>query len=55
MLKDFDNWNILKKKIETDRDEFFCNRREIWWCNLGINTGSESCGKTVLLRDLFLS
>lgn len=45
MFKDFDNWNILKKEIEVLNKELFCKTRDIWWCSLGINTGSETCGK----------
>jgi mRNA interferase MazF len=48
MFKDFDNWNIYKKQLET-RNLLYCNTREIWWCSLGINVGAETCGK----NDLF--
>lgn len=47
--KDFDGWNKLKKKIEL-RDHVFCNRREIWWCSIGDNIGSETCGKNQLFE-----
>ena len=45
MLKDFDKWNILKKKVEDTPVEIFANKREIWWSHLGVNIGSEVCGK----------
>lgn len=45
MQKDFDKWNILKKKIENTNLKIFANQREIWWCHIGINVGSELCGK----------
>lgn len=45
MRKDFDKWNILKKSIEDTNLEIFANQREIWWCHIGINVGSEVCGK----------
>ncbi len=47
MEKDFDNWNIIKKEINTkdvSRDLFFYER-EVWWCSMGINVGVESDGK----------
>jgi mRNA interferase MazF len=45
MEKDFDRWNNLKKRIENTNLAVFANKREIWWCHLGINVGSEVCGK----------
>lgn len=47
MIKDFDLWNILKKEIEVSDKQIFFKTKEIWWCSLGINTGSESCGKHI--------
>ena len=47
MVKDFDVWNEIKKKVdekEIDRDFFFLER-EIWWCTLGLNVGIEADGK----------
>lgn len=44
-MDDFDIWNNLKKKISTDRESIFCNPKEIWWCFLGKNIGSEQDGK----------
>jgi mRNA interferase MazF len=47
MEKDFDGWNINKKKVNNyvlNRD-FFFHEREIWWCAVGINIGVESDGK----------
>jgi len=45
MEKDFDNWNILKKKL--DRREKYPSFKEsqIWWLNVGLNVGDEECGK----------
>jgi mRNA interferase MazF len=45
MYKDFDKWNTLKKKVEETEVEIFANKREVWWSHLGINIGSEVCGK----------
>ena len=28
----------------------FCNKREIWWCSLGVNIGAETCGKNELFE-----
>lgn len=44
MYKDFDKWNELKKKVE-GRVAPYAYQREIWWCYLGLNIGSEVCGK----------
>ena len=45
--KNFDNWNVERKKVDAQeirRDLFFCER-EVWWCTLGINIGVETDGK----------
>jgi mRNA interferase MazF len=45
MQKDFEDWSKKKIMIEkrTSTASFFC--KEIWWCNLGINIGTETDGK----------
>ena len=50
MEKDFDSWNVLKKNINSRDKEIFCNTREIWWCSIGINIGSEQDGKNKLFE-----
>lgn len=45
MQKDFDKWNKLKKKLNTNGRIFFVHPREIWWCSLGLNIGAETDGK----------
>jgi len=45
MNKDFDKWNEIKKEIELDNKNLIIKEREIWWTNIGLNIGSESCGK----------
>jgi mRNA interferase MazF len=45
MIKDFDNWNILKKIAEKISTPPSFNEREIWWCRVGVNIGSEILGK----------
>lgn len=45
--KDFDAWNVSKKKINDaiKNDDFYFHEREIWWCSLGVNVGYEQDGK----------
>jgi len=44
MEKDFDGWNA-KKIILNDRQKIpFFHEREIWFCYMGINIGSETDG-----------
>lgn len=40
----FNLWNQQKQRINR-RASIFCNVREIWWCTLGLNIGSEQNGK----------
>lgn len=47
-LEHFDLWNEQKKRINR-RNSVFCNIRDIWWCTLGLNIGSEQNGK----NDIF--
>ncbi len=44
-MKDFNNWNIRKIKIDQNKNFNHPRAREIWWCSIGINIGSESFGK----------
>ena len=41
--KDFDVWNVKKKIVNKMKSRFY-TEREIWWCSLGINIGSEQDG-----------
>lgn len=43
--KDFDNWNLVKKEIDIRQSRLFFAEKDIWWCNIGINVGSEQDGK----------
>ncbi len=45
MEKDFDRWNELAKKLQQRQPPPFFREREIWWCSLGVNIGSEEDGK----------
>jgi mRNA interferase MazF len=44
MEKDFDGWNERKKKIDSFLWAPFFQKREIWWCYLGLNIGYEQNG-----------
>ena len=49
MYKDFDRWNKLKKSLE-NKIPVFCNERELWWCSIGANIGTETSGKNELFE-----
>lgn len=44
-MKDFDNWNNQKKKIDEIKENKYYHPRDIWWCRLGLNVGFEQDGK----------
>jgi mRNA interferase MazF len=44
MKKDFDSWNEQKKQANNRKEAPFCHDREVWWCALGVNVGSEQDG-----------
>jgi mRNA interferase MazF len=44
-IKEFDLWNVQKKNISQTTFTRFYKEREVWWCNLGKNIGSEQDGK----------
>lgn len=41
MKKDFDKWNEKKKRLDSSQNLFDFHEREVWWCSIGINVGSE--------------
>lgn len=41
MKKDFDRWNGEKKILDQDHRAVEFHEREIWWCSIGVNVGSE--------------
>lgn len=43
-MKDFDNWNILKKKTE-EKNRPSILLGDVFWCRFGINIGTEYDGK----------
>ena len=45
MEKDFDKWNIIKKKTHNKELPPLFSEREVWWCALGANVGDEEDGK----------
>ena len=44
-MKDFERWHILKCEIDANRNVPVFSEREIWWCSIGTNVGSEEDGK----------
>ncbi len=43
-MKNFDEWNEVKKKTEAEPRRFY-RVREIWWFRIGLNVGTEQNGK----------
>src|SRR3989344_1513914 len=46
MKKDFDGWNAGKKMLDAHAGGTDCHEREIWWCSIGVNIGSEQHSQT---------
>ena len=44
MEKVFDSWNEVKKRTHAETQRLY-TVREIWWCRLGVNIGTEQDGK----------
>jgi len=44
-FKDFDKWNIVKKRVHTDEIKVSIRAGEIRWVSFGVNVGSEIDGK----------
>jgi mRNA interferase MazF len=40
-----DSWSVLKKIIDSREPVLSFMEGEIWWCNIGVNVGSEIDGK----------
>lgn len=45
MIKNFDEWNKNKIQIENKQEKYLFKEGDIWWCGVGLNIKSESCGK----------
>ena len=43
--KNFDSWNERQKLLDATEFQGLLHNREIWWCALGVNVGSEQDGK----------
>ncbi len=44
-MKNFNEWNSQKEKVDGLDQRVFFHERDIWWCRLGINVGFEQDGK----------
>ncbi len=44
-MKNFDEWNEIKKNLEVRDRKIYVKEREIWWNHLGCNIGHEQDGK----------
>lgn len=44
MEKNFDAWNEIKKKTDAEQPRLY-TVREVWWCRLGVNVGTEQNGR----------
>jgi len=44
-IKNFDEWNVKKKEIDSHKNSPFFSERDIWWCYVGINIDNEMDGK----------
>ena len=40
----FFDWHLLKHKLHKKTNSVFFNERDVWWCHLGANVGSEQDG-----------
>lgn len=45
MEKDFTSWHKVKTEIQTKQSSATFQKRDIWWCRLGVNVGDEEDGK----------
>ena len=45
--KKFDEWNVLKRRVNARDALPSFKEREVWWCYLGVNVGFEEDGKHV--------
>jgi hypothetical protein len=47
-MKNFNDWNDLKKNLDSLENHPLFQEREVWWCSVGVNIGSEIFGKSGL-------
>ena len=50
MKKDFEKWNKEKQRLEKSEKKFLFKTGDIWWCSVGLNIKTESCGKGETFR-----
>ena len=43
-MKNFDNWNTKKQILDIKDVELYYHPREVWWCYVGVNIGTEQNG-----------
>lgn len=48
MGQSLDEWNELKKTLDSNKRLVTFQERQIWWCSVGMNIGSEVYGKNEL-------
>lgn len=54
MQKDFDRWNKEKKRTHSENPRLY-TVREVWWCRLGVNVGTEQDGSgNLFLRPVVI-
>lgn len=46
--KDFAGWSLLKEQVHDQTKPRTFNRREVWWCTVGVNVGHEVDGKNAV-------
>ena len=46
-FKDFDSWNLVKKKLNEENRKVYIRAGEIRWVSFGVNVGSEIDGKGI--------
>lgn len=44
-MKNYDQWNNLKKQLEERKEMPSFHEGDVWWCSLGVNIGQEIDGK----------
>jgi len=46
-MKNYDQWNNLKKELEERTNMPSFHEGDVWWCSVGLNIGPEIDGKNV--------
>lgn len=44
-MKQYDEWNTLKKSLNDEENKVFFRERDVFWTSIGINVGYEQDGK----------